>query len=107
MTESESYDTEGIDWSLSNQADTGCPHLLKVLLAAIHDILWRQAIYHVAGMKNNQEKDHTEEEKGLRACLFGPYLVQLSRKQYSYSVCKTNVKETSYTTKDDNEQDTI
>lgn len=59
------------------------PHLYKVFLAAIHDILWGQAIDHVAGVKDNQEKNHTEEEKSLGASFLGSDFVQLKYKKMS------------------------
>lgn len=42
-------------------------HLDQILLAAVHDVLRGQAVDHVAGVENDQEEDHTQEEKGLRA----------------------------------------
>lgn len=60
------------------------PHLYKIFLAAIHDILWGKAVDHVAGMKDNQEKNHTEEEKSLGTGSFRSYFVQLQRKATLY-----------------------
>lgn len=37
-----------------------------------------EAVDHVAGVKNNQEEDHTQEEKGLGAGSLWSYFVQLT-----------------------------
>lgn len=46
-------------------------------MTAIHNILWGKAVDHVAGVKYNQEQDHTEEEQSLWTGSFRPDLVQL------------------------------
>lgn len=38
------------------------PHLPKILLASVHDILWSQAVDHVAGVKYNQKENHAKEQ---------------------------------------------
>lgn len=65
------------------------PHLYKIFLAAIHNILWGQAVDHVAGVKYYQEKNHTKEEKSLRTGSLRPYFVQLKRRfNVQLKVCK-------------------
>lgn len=57
------------------------PHLHKILLASVHDILWSQAVDHVAGVKYNQKKNHAEEQKSLWASSLRSYFVQLEIKK--------------------------
>lgn len=56
-------------------------HLHQILLAAVHDVLGGEAVDHVAGVENNQEEDHTQEEKGLGAGSLWSYFVQLKVKK--------------------------
>lgn len=55
-------------------------HLYKIFLAAVHDVLWGQAVDNVAGVKYNQKKNHTEEEKSLWTSSLRSYFVQLKKK---------------------------
>lgn len=78
------------DWGLfiQNQSekaqkrrDMCFPHLCEILLAAIHHILWCQAVDHVAGVEDNQQEDHTEEEQSLGPSSLRSDFVQLEKKQ--------------------------
>lgn len=61
-------------------------HLRKIFLAPIHDILWGQTVDHVAGVENNQQQNHAEEEEGLGTCSLWSYFVQLRRKTQECAV---------------------
>lgn len=62
------------------------PHLYNIFLASIHNILWCKAVDHVAAVKDNQQKNHTEEQKSLWTSSLWSNFVQLKiRKKKYYS----------------------
>lgn len=73
------------------------PHLQQVFLAAVHDVLRGQTVDHVAGVEDDEEEDHAEEEEGLRSGSLRPDLIQLHKKKRVLRVYGTlNCRNTLY-----------
>lgn len=68
------------DWLLNKPTS----HLQQVFLAAIHDVLRGQTVDHVAGVEDDEEEDHAEEEEGLRSGSLRPDLIQLHKKKQEH-----------------------